>query len=220
MAEIKVSNVSKSIRSHHILSDVSCNFDPGHIYGLVGSNGSGKTMLLRAISGLIYPTAGKIEINGKDLKRGDFPCSIGVLINDPAFPKEFTGRQNLQHLAAIKKLPDPSAAAENALFKVGLRRNADKRFSGYSLGMKQRLGIAAAILGDPEIILLDEPTNALDTDGIALLKEIIRSLPSRKNTVVIIASHELQIVQELCDTILVMKEGRLSRIDSGEGASK
>lgn len=106
---------------------------------------------------------------------------------------------------------------EAVLSKVGLRENADKRFSHYSLGMKQRLGIAAAILGNPEIIVLDEPTNALDVDGVQLLKEIIQSLLGREKRVVIIASHEREIVRELCDTVFVMKEGRMTPSVEGEG---
>ncbi len=217
MAEIKVMDVCKDIRAKNVLREVSCNFEPGHVYGLVGSNGSGKTMLLRVICGLLYPTAGRVEINGEVLKKGVFPCSIGVLINNPAFPSELTGRQNLRHLAALKKLPGAAEEVEAVLSKVGLRENADKRFSHYSLGMKQRLGIAAAILGNPEIIVLDEPTNALDVDGVQLLKEIIQSLLGREKRVVIIASHEREIVRELCDTVFVMKEGRMTPSVEGEG---
>ena len=208
MAEIKVMDVCKDIRAKNVLREVSCNFEPGHVYGLVGSNGSGKTMLLRVICGLLYPTAGRVEINGEVLKKGVFPCSIGVLINNPAFPSELTGRQNLRHLAALKKLPGAAEEVDAVLSKVGLLENADKRFSHYSLGMS---------LGNPEIILLDEPTNALDVDGVQLLKEIIQSLLGREKRVVIIASHEREIVRELCDTVFVMKEGRMTPSEEGEG---
>ena len=173
MTKIEVCNVVKTIRNNTVIDDITVSFDSGKIYGLKGINGSGKTMLMRLICGLIRPTKGSILINGKMLWRDiTFPESIGILLENPAFLDFYSGRENLHMLAAIKKTTDDRRIRQ-VLDMVGLNPEDKKKYKKYSLGMKQRLGIAAAIMESPDIVLLDEPTNALDSDGIERFKKIL-----------------------------------------------
>lgn len=168
MPDIVLDGVTKRFRRHCVVDDVSVTLKSGEISGLRGVNGSGKTMLLRLICGLIYPTEGTVQIGGKVLGRDmTFPESIGVLIENPAFLDGYSGRENLRQLASIRGVIDDKRVDE-VLELVGLSENAGKKYKKYSLGMKQRLGIAAAIMERPDIVLLDEPTNALDDSGVAL----------------------------------------------------
>lgn len=162
MNEIIISGISKTIKSTEILRNIDLKLQGGKIYGLYGSNGTGKTMLLRAIAGLIHIDSGSIVINGKQLhKDSDFPESIGVVIENPEFWDGYTGFENLKMLASIKK-KIKNQAIKDTLERVGLDPSDKKTVKKYSLGMKQKLGIAQAIMERPDIILLDEPTNALD----------------------------------------------------------
>ena len=168
MAEIVLDHVTKKIRGSTVVDDISISFAPGVISGLKGVNGSGKTMLMRLVSGLIYPTSGEVRIDGKVLGHGiTFPESIGVLIENPAFLGNYSGYENLEMLSSIRGLID-AARIHEVLETVGLSENANKKYKKYSLGMKQRLGIAAAIMEKPDILVLDEPTNALDDSGVSL----------------------------------------------------
>lgn len=159
---VELKNVSKSIRGADIINDVSARFESGVVTGLKGVNGSGKTMILRLIAGLIRPTKGEVVIDGEILWRDiSFPKSIGILIENPAFLDYYSGFDNLKLLASIQNRIDDEKI-RNTIKMVGLDPHSKKKYKKYSLGMKQRLGIAAAVMESPDMILLDEPTNALD----------------------------------------------------------
>lgn len=190
-----------------ILDEINYEFHPGVIYGIHGRNGSGKTMLLRAIAGLIRPTRGEIKIGEKILHQDmDFPESIGVLIETPNFWKNYTGVKVLKTLASIKNVIG-QREIEEILQKVGLDPKDSRTVRKYSLGMKQRLGIAQALMEQPDILLLDEPTNAIDKMGVQVVEDLFRKEANR-GAVVIIASHNLQDLEH-CDQLLEMDQGRI-----------
>lgn len=202
---IVLEHVEKKIKSVSILKDLNLQFEAGKIYGVYGTNGSGKTMLLRMMAGLIRPTSGRVLSFGKELhKEIDFPERIGVVIENPDFWKNYTGRQVLQTLAGIKKIVSPEEI-EDSLERVGLEPGDGRTIRKYSLGMKQRLGIAQAIMEKPDILLLDEPTNALDENGIVQIETIIRQ-EAERGAVVVLASHNVQDLN-LCHERIRMREG-------------
>lgn len=204
---IVVSDVCKTIKGKSVLSNICYTFECGHVYGIRGANGSGKTMLLRVLSGLMKPTNGSVIVDGKRLWYDiSFPASIGVLIENPAFLDEFSGYENLKLLADLNNLNFEHI--QKVIDMTGLSPNAMKKYKKYSLGMKQRLGLAAAIIGFPDIVLLDEPTNALDSNGITLLKSIIAMLSDDKR-IIIISSHEQSIIDALCTDHIIMEEGKM-----------
>ena len=205
---IELSNVSKKIKGAKILNDINYVFESGKVYGLQGKNGCGKTMLMRIISGLIRPTEGSVDINGKLLGEDiTFPESIGTLIENPAFIDRYTGFKNLQMLASIKgKINDEDI--REALKKVGLNPDDKRKYRKYSLGMKQKLGIACAFMEYPDIVILDEPINAIDKDGVILIREILDDL-KKKDKIVIIACHDAEEMRVLADEIIQMEEGRI-----------
>lgn len=205
--EIVLKEASKEIQGVQVLDKASYIFEHGKIYGISGRNGSGKTMLLRAISGLIHLSYGHVAIDGKILHKDiDYPDSIGVLIENPQFWKQYTGYEVLKLLASIKKTADVEDLKE-ALDRVGLDWHDRRTIRKYSLGMRQRLGIAQAIMEKPDIILLDEPTNALDKSGVDEIHKIINE-ESRRGALVIVASHDKEEL-EICDEVLVMDRGRI-----------
>ena len=187
--KIEITNLKKVIKGTIVLDDINYTFSGGRIYGLCGKNGCGKTMLMRLIAGLIYPSSGTIRIKDKVLGKDiSFPESVGMLIENPSFLNDYTGKQNLEMLAGLQKNVD-KAEVRRVLEQVGLDPDDKRKFYKYSLGMRQRLGIAAAIMGSPELILLDEPINAIDTDGVQEIRAIIRGL-SAENRIIIVASHD------------------------------
>lgn len=207
---MEVIEVSKVIRKHTVLDRVSCSMRSGKIYGIQGINGSGKTMLMRVLIGLIHPSSGKVLIDGKELgKELEFPKSIGFLLENPTFLDRYSGYQNLKMLASVKKIISDEEI-NKVLCLVGLDEEAaKKKYRKYSLGMKQRLGIAAAIMEKPEdIVILDEPTNALDTSGVELVKEIVRG-EKKRGALVIISCHDLAILEELSDEIIKLESGKV-----------
>ena len=180
----------------------------GTVYGFKGINGSGKTMLMRLICGLIRPTQGEVSINGKVLGKDlSFPESVGVFLENPAFLGAYSGFQNLKLLASIKSVADDEAI-RSALSRVGLRPDDHKKYRKYSLGMKQRLGIAAAIMERPDIVILDEPTNSLDADGVNLVKSVIKD-EKKRGALVIISCHDAELLQDLSDETFLLEQGRL-----------
>ena len=210
MINIEIKNVTKTIHKQTVIREVSASMESGKIYGFQGINGSGKTMLMRLISGLIRPTEGSIEINGKVLGRDiTFPESIGLFLEKPAFLGSYSGFQNLKMLASIQNRIDDTRIRDT-LSAVGLDPDDGKKYRKYSLGMKQRLGIAAAIVEEPELVILDEAVNALDTDGIELLKNILVSQRER-GALVIISCHDLSILQKMSDEILLLESGRIAK---------
>ena len=206
--KIEITNLKKVIKGTIVLDDINYTFSGGRIYGLCGKNGCGKTMLMRLIAGLIYPSSGTIRIKDKVLGKDiSFPESVGMLIENPSFLNDYTGKQNLEMLAGLQKNVD-KAEVRRVLEQVGLDPDDKRKFYKYSLGMRQRLGIAAAIMGSPELILLDEPINAIDTDGVQEIRAIIRGL-SAENRIIIVASHDKSEMDYLADEKIYMSEGRL-----------
>ena len=206
--KIEIKNVWKKIGKTEVLKDINLEFNGGKIYGLKGKNGSGKTMLMRAICGLITVTKGEIIVNGKRLGKDiSFPNSIGVLIENPSFIDNFSGYRNLKALADINHIIGEEEI-KNVIKLVGLDPNNKKKFKTYSLGMKQRLGIAAAIMEKTDIILLDEPINALDEKGVKEIREILLSLRSQER-IIIVACHDKEELEILSDEIVEIYEGNV-----------
>lgn len=204
MVEIK--NYCKSIKSRPILNNVSYNFEYGKIYGLYGHNGSGKTMLLRAIAGLLVPDSGSVVIDGKVLHKDmSFPPSIGIVIENMNLLPQYNAFDNLKILGKIKKTAT-DGDIKTALERVGLK--SDLKVKKFSLGMKQRLNIAQAVFEKQKIILLDEPTNALDNDGVQLIYKLLKEEKER-GALVVITTHHKEDLEEVCDVVLKMTEGEL-----------
>ena len=205
---IEITDLVKDIKGKRIIDHVTLHLESGKITGLKGVNGSGKTMLMRLVCGLITPTSGSIVINGKRLGKDiTFPESVGILIENPAFLDAYSGFENLKLLASIKHRIGPEEIRQT-IARVGLDPDDKKKYRKYSLGMKQRLGIAAAVMEEQDIIILDEPTNALDSDGVAMLKEILHDQRER-GALVLISCHDLPTLQELSDEIYLMESGAL-----------
>jgi ABC-2 type transport system ATP-binding protein len=215
MTTIQLTDVVKDIKHNRIIDHVNLHMESGKIVGLKGVNGSGKTMLMRLIAGLITPTSGTITINEKQLGKDiTFPESIGILIENPAFLDAYSGFENLRLLASIKsKISDQQI--RDIIDLVGLDPDDKKKYRKYSLGMKQRLGIAAAVMEEPDIVILDEPTNALDSDGVAMLKGIL-SRERERNALVVISCHDLDTLKELSDEIYLMESGTLKPYNAEE----
>ena len=205
---IQLQNVTKRIKENTVLDNVSYTFKSGFVYGLYGQNGSGKTMLLRAISGLINLDSGSIFIDGeKPHDKIEFPPETGIVIENMELLPECSAKRNLQMLAKIKNIADEKDIIFS-LERVGLDPDSDKKVKKFSLGMKQRLNIAQAIFENQKIILLDEPTNALDEDAVQLIYKIIREEKSRGATI-IVATHHKEDLKEVCDVILKIAEGKI-----------
>ena len=205
---IQLQNVTKRIKENTVLDNVSYTFKSGFVYGLYGQNGSGKTMLLRAISGLINLDSGSIFIDGEKLHdKIEFPPETGIVIENMELLPECSAKRNLQMLAKIKNIADEKDIIFS-LERVGLDPDSDKKVKKFSLGMKQRLNIAQAIFENQKIILLDEPTNAVDEDAVQLIYKIIREEKSRGATI-IVATHHKEDLKEVCDVILKIAEGKI-----------
>ncbi len=205
---IELNNISKKIKNRQVLDRVSYVFEDGKVYGLYGHNGSGKTMLLRAISGLIRIDEGEIRIDGKQLHEEiSFPPETGIVIENMELLPKFSAKDNLRMLAKIKKVAGEEDI-EDALRRVGLDPDSPLKVKKFSLGMRQRLNIAQAIFEKQQIILLDEPTNALDEDGVHLIYDLILQEKERGATI-IIATHHKEDIETLCDTTLRISDGRI-----------
>lgn len=206
---IEVKSVTKVLRKITVLEDVNLILESGTIYGLRGVNGSGKTMLMRLMAGLIRPTKGKVLLDGRRLgKELSFPSDMGMLIENPAFLDGYTAVQNLRLLAGIRKKVGEERIRE-ILEQVGLGWEDKRKYRQFSLGMKQRLGIAGAVLEHPQLLLIDEPTNALDTDGIQMVQRLLLEEKSR-GALIVLACHDFSILQGLSDVLYSVKEGRVS----------
>lgn len=211
--KIDIINATKTIGKATVLKDVALSLEGGRIYGLQGPNGSGKTMLMRLMAGLIRPTSGEVLIDGKRLGTDmDFPPSVGMLIENPAFLPNYTGLKNLELLASLKNEIGADQIRET-LTRVGLDPNDKRRVRKYSLGMKQRLGVAAAIMESPELLLLDEPTNALDDKGVECIRGILRKERER-GALIVMACHDGELLRECSDEILKVQNGQVERGDA------
>ena len=206
---VRLEDYCKSFKSAEVLKNINLTLESGKVIGLKGKNGSGKTMLMRAISGLILPTSGKVYINDKELGRHiSFPPSIGILIENPSFISNYTGFKNLKILAFIQnRISDDEI--RDAIRKVGLDPDDKRTFKKYSLGMKQRLGIAAAIMERPDIVILDEPINALDEAGAGLIKGLLDELKAN-GSLIIIACHDTEELNYLSDEIYEIYDGEIT----------
>lgn len=205
---IQLQNVNKKIKTNQVLNNISYTFEEGKVYGLYGRNGSGKTMLLRAISGLIRLDSGSIYVDGKKLHEEiSFPENTGIVIENMELLPRFSARQNLKILAKIRNTADDRSITE-ALKRVGLDPDSTLKVKKFSLGMKQRLNIAQAIFEKQKLILLDEPTNALDEKGVGLIYDIIRE-EREKGAIIVIATHHKEDLEELCDVVLKIDEGKI-----------
>ena len=210
--KIEVENYTKIIKGVTILDNVSITFESGKCYGLKGKNGSGKTMLMRAVCGLIHPTKGHVSINGEILGKDiSFPRSVGVLIENPAFIANYTGLKNLELLASIKNEVG-TEEIRKTIEAVGLEPDDKRKYRKYSLGMKQKLGIAAAFMEKPDIIILDEPINAIDENGVKKVKGLIAEAKDR-GAIIITACHDAEELEELSDEIICIAEGRITEDD-------
>lgn len=207
---ITVKNVSKRFKEETVLKNVTINFEKGKIHGIIGRNGSGKTMLFKCICGFVSPTEGEIFVNGKKIgKDTDIPDHVGIIIETPGFLLNYSGYGNLRLLASINhKIKKEDI--RKAIKKVGLDPDSKKHVGKYSLGMRQRLGIAQAIMEDPEILIFDEPMNGLDHSGVREIRDILKGLKNEGKTI-LLASHNSEDIKELCDTVCEMDAGILTK---------
>ncbi|MCI5514922.1 MAG: ABC transporter ATP-binding protein [Eubacterium sp.] len=208
--KVVFNNYNKLIKKKEILTDINLTFESGKIYGLHGHNGSGKTMLLRAICGLILPTSGSVTVDGKTVGKDiEFPDSVGVIIENMSLIPEYTGFKNLQLLAGIKKKIGDSEIRDT-LISVGLDPDDKRKVKEYSLGMKQKLNFAQAIMEKPELLLLDEPTNAMDVQTVEKVRSILAEM-KEKGTLIIIASHNKEDLDALCDEFIDICDGKIQK---------
>ncbi len=206
MDEIQLLHYTKILKGRTVLSDVCLELEKGGIYGFYGHNGSGKTMLLRAVAGLIVPTEGSVSVFGKQLnEKYTFPENMGLIIENVGFWPDFTGMKNLRLLASVQKKIGEEEI-RNVMRRVGLDPEDRRVYKKYSLGMKQRLGLAQAVMEEPDLLLLDEPTNGLDDSGIELFNTIIREEYSRGATI-LLASHDKEELKLLCGKTFRISDG-------------
>ena len=208
--ELVIDNYTKRIQKKIILDQISMRCSSGKIYGIIGENGSGKTMLLRAIAGLIRPSQGHIWVDDKEIRKEiDSPNSIGALIENPSFIEKYTGYKNLKLLAGLEEHIKEADICE-VLEKVGLEKDDTRNYGKYSLGMKQRLGVACAFMGNPQLVLLDEPFNALDEKSMKKIRDLIIEAKN-KGCLVILACHNFDEVYFLSDEIYYMEDGKIMK---------
>ena len=220
-AAIEIQGITKYFGEEMILKNITHTFESGKIHGIVGMNGSGKTVLLKCICGFLRPSEGKILVEGKWIgKETDFPESLGMIIENPGFLPNLSGRENLKILASLRGKIGKEEIQEamekvgldfSSPKKVGLDFSSPKPVKNYSLGMRERLGIAQAIMEDPHIIILDEPFNGLDKNGVQEVYRIIQDLKNEQRTILLV-SHNRVDIETLCDTVCEMELGVLRRI--------
>lgn len=210
MNVIEIQNLSLTIKKTEILKDVNIGFEKGKIHGLIGRNGSGKTMLMKCICGFVRATSGTIRVNGKQVgKECDFPENIGIIIETPGFIPYYSGYKNLKLLADLNKKIGKEDI-RNSMTKVGLDPDLKRHVRKYSLGMRQRLGLSQAIMENPDLLILDEPMNGLDKDGVADMRKYLLDLKEQGKTI-LIASHSSEDIAVLCDTVCEMDKGVLTK---------
>ncbi|OOE12912.1 ABC transporter ATP-binding protein [Fictibacillus arsenicus] len=212
---LEVENLTKKIKRKLIIKGVSFTLYPGEVFGFLGPNGAGKTTTIRMIVGLISPTSGTIKIGGKNV-RTEFTEAmrhLGCIVENPELYPYLTGWENLEHFANMDS-SIPKSRLQEVVALVGLSNRIHDRVSTYSLGMRQRLGIAQALLGKPKVLILDEPTNGLDPAGIREMREFIRTLAREENLSVLVSSHLLSEIQLMCDRVAIISKGAVIRTDS------
>lgn len=205
---ITLTNVSKNFKGEPVLKNVTAAFKKGKIHGIIGRNGSGKTMLFKCICGFIPVSSGEIIVDGKRIgKDTDVPDNIGIIIEEPGFLPNYSGYGNLRLLASINRKIKKDAI-RSAIAKVGLDPDSKKHVRKYSMGMRQRLGIAQAIMENPDILIFDEPMNGLDNASVKEVRDILKGLRDEGKTI-LLASHNSEDIKELCDTVYEMDAGIL-----------
>lgn len=208
---IELVDLCKTFGQDEVLKHVTRNFEAGKIHGVVGNNGSGKTVMFKCICGFLQPTSGKVFVQGKQIgKDADFPEDLGLIIETPGFLPQLSGLRNLEILASLKRKIGLKEVAA-VIRRVGLDPLSTKPVGKYSLGMRQRLGIAQAIMEDPSLLILDEPMNGLDKNGVAEMRDLFRSLATDGRTI-LLASHNIQDIDALCDTVCEMDAGVMTMI--------
>ena len=211
MAIVEIKELDLSIKKTEILKKVSVSFEQGKIHGLIGRNGSGKTMLMKCICGFIRPTSGTIRVNGREVgKDCDFPENIGIIIETPGFIPYYSGFKNLKLIADLNKKAD-TEQIKRAMSQVGLDPTLKRHVVKYSLGMRQRLGLAQAIMENPDILRLDEPMNGLDKEGVEDMRKYLLDFKTQGKTI-LIASHSSEDIEVLCDTVHEMDKGVMTAI--------
>lgn len=213
MALIKLENVTKKFKDTKVLENVSIELEEGKIYGFVGINGSGKSVLFKLICGLMIPSEGNIWVDGKSLTNGHFAEGVGILLDGTGFLPRASAMSNLKSIAIINNIIDDNRIRE-CIEMVGLDPESKKHVGKYSLGMKQRLGIAQAIMERPKILLLDEPMNGLDEDGVIEVRKLLKELNINKGVTILMASHNKEDLSELCEKVYMLKKQNLSLIEN------
>ena len=212
---IKIEHLTKKFGDAVVLDDISMELVPGKIYGLVGRNGSGKTMLMKHILGFVHPTSGKILVDGKEIGKDiDMPQNVGAIIENPGFLPEYSGFKNLKFLAMIRGKIGNDEIKE-AIRLVGLDPESKKHVGKYSLGMRQRLGLAQALMENPDILLLDEPLSGLDNDGVQEMHELLMK-QKEQGRLLVIASHSKEDIAVLCDEVFRFDKGKMIGHDIAE----
>ena len=215
MAFIELNNVEKKIKNSYVLKNINLKIEKGKVYGFIGHNGSGKTMLFRAICNFINITSGEIRINDVLIKSNtEYPIRLGAMIEYPGFIESYSGYKNLKYLSEINNIINDEEI-NKVLREVGLYEKKDEMVKRYSLGMKQKLGIAQAIMENPDLIIFDEPINALDDNSVKIFRDIITSLKNDNKTI-LIASHNMEKLKNLFDYVVEMSNGEVIRVKEGE----
>jgi ABC-2 type transport system ATP-binding protein len=210
MSVLEVEHVSKKISGRLIVDDITMRVEAGEVYGFLGPNGAGKTTTIRMLVGLAKPTSGSIRIMGHDIQRqrANALMHVGTIVENPETYTYLTGRQNLVHYARLARIEHRDRRIDEVAELVGLKGRIDEKVKRYSLGMRQRLGVAQALLGNPKLLVLDEPTNGLDPAGMREFRELMRRL-AVSGMAVFVSSHLLSEVQQMCDRVAILKNGRI-----------
>lgn len=213
--KIEVNNVTKKFKDNVILENVNLVFESGKIYGLIGRNGSGKSIFLKILCGFYEPSNGQILYDGEDIiKEEKYPPSTRALIEKPNFIPDLTGKQNLLLLASIQNIIGEKEIDESMKI-LGLTPNDNKKYYMYSLGMKQKLGIAQVLMENPNVIILDEPFNGLDDDSVTTLRKILLK-EKKKGKIIILATHIKEDIEQLCDIVYKIDDGKITSVDKKE----
>jgi len=214
MNVLEVKGLYKTLGKSEIIQGIDFSVKEGEIFGFLGPNGAGKTTTIRMLVGLIHPTKGSISIMGNDLSKNREKAleQVGAVVENPELYTYLSGRENLMQIARIRGICKKEV--DEIIETIGLKEKIDLKVKKYSLGMKQRLGLGAALISNPKLLILDEPTNGLDPSGILDFREIVRTAARKRGTAVFISSHILSEVQELCDTVAFIKKGKIQSIES------
>ncbi len=214
MKVLEVNNLHKKIGKKEIIKGVSFSVEEGEIFGFLGPNGAGKTTTIRMLVGLIKPTSGSISICGHDLQKESVEAlrNVGAVVENPELYQYLSGMENLMQIARIRKISKEEVL--NTIKLVGLENRIDDKVRKYSLGMKQRLGLAASLLSSPKLLILDEPTNGLDPSGILDFREVVKNAAKKRGMAVFVSSHILSEVQNLCDTVAFINDGVIKAVES------